>query len=98
MLSQSEFHEKCREVSGYWQNLMGMMAMEELAELSKAISKMERSIQKGENHKDTPKLRTNVIEEMGDVLICIEALKGDYDISNQEIMEYVEHKLNKKYE
>lgn len=62
-----------------------VICMEEAAELSQVISKFYR------NKPD----RLNLIEEMGDMIICIESLKQLYDISDKEICKAINVKINK---
>ena len=59
--------------------------MEECAELTQAISKFYR---------DKPD-RINLIEEMGDILICIESLKQLYGITDGEINKAVNLKIDR---
>ena len=54
-----------------------MVCMEELSELSQAISKEIRG--RGD--------RNNLVEEMADVIICLEILKQIFAVTNVEIEE-----------
>lgn len=67
-----------------------MIAMEECAELIQAISKCLRS-------KDFPVEyeRENLIEEMADVMICLEQLQVIFHISDAEILCWKEAKENR---
>lgn len=56
--------------------------MEELSELTQAISKEIRG-------KDD---RSNLVEEMADVIICLEILKQIFAVTNVEIEEWVKFK------
>jgi NTP pyrophosphatase (non-canonical NTP hydrolase) len=56
-----------------------LTTVEECSELIQAISKMKRG-------KDN---RNNLIEEMADVMICMEILKQVYGVSDSEIQNYV---------
>ena len=56
--------------------------MEELSELSQAISKEIRCI--GD--------RSNLVEEIADVIICLEILKQIFAVTNVEIEEWVKFK------
>ena len=60
-----------------------MLTMEECSELQKECSKVFRC--KGN--------RANLVEEMGDVLICIDYLKELYNISDAELQETIDHKM-----
>lgn len=63
------------------------IAMEECAELIQAISKYDR-------YKDTD-ARYKVLEEMADVLICMEQLKILCDISDTEIQDEIDYKCKR---
>lgn len=60
--------------------------MEECAELIQAISKAKR----GRIDRD------NMIEEIADVLICIEMLKQMYMISDEKINKWIEKKQERE--
>lgn len=79
------------DVNGHWGDRMPMMAMEEMAELTQALSKKERNPYKYSSTKD-------IEEEMRDVLICIGALMNRYDISPNEIEQAIKEKLKVKYD
>lgn len=64
------------------------VCMEECAELIKAISKAKR----GKIDRD------NMIEEIADVLICIEMLKQMYSISDSEIDMWIKKKQKRETE
>lgn len=70
--------EKAGEIDNYWKELMPMMAIEELAELQQAISKIERN-----NNKQT---KQDLITEMADVIISMAALEYRYDIQHGFVM------------
>ena len=75
-------------IKHYGSDLQTVVCMEECAELIQAISKMKRG-------KDN---RNNLIEEIADVMICIEILKQVYGISDNEIQNYVCQKQNRSIE
>ena len=77
-----------KSIEHYGADLQTVVCMEECAELIQAISKMKRG-------KDN---RNNLIEEMADVMICIEILKQVYGISDNEIQNYVCQKQNRSIE
>ena len=77
-----------KSIEHYGADLQTVVCMEECAELIQAISKMKRD-------KDN---RDNLIEEMADVMICIEILKQVYGISDNEIQNYVCQKQNRSIE
>ena len=77
-----------KSIEHYGADLQTVVCMEECAELIQAISKMKRG-------KDN---RNNLIEEIADVMICIEILKQVYGISDNEIQNYVCQKQNRSIE
>ena len=77
-----------KSIEHYGADLQTVVCMEECAELIQAISKMKRG-------KDN---RENLIEEVADVMICIEILKQVYGISDNEIQNYVCQKQNRSIE
>ena len=77
-----------KSIEHYGADLQTVVCMEESAELIQAISKMKRG-------KDN---RNNLIEEVADVMICIEILKQVYGISDNEIQNYVCQKQNRSIE
>lgn len=66
-------------IKHYGSDLQTTVCMEECSELIQAISKMKRG-------KDS---RDNLIEEMADVMICMDILKQVYGVSDNEIQNYV---------
>lgn len=64
-----------------------MIAMEECSELIQAISKCLRS-------KDLipTETREHLIEEMADVMICLEQLMIMYSITDEELISWIERK------
>lgn len=72
----------------YGKNNQSTVCMEECAELIQAISKAKR----GKIDRD------NMIEEIADVLICIEMLKQMYMISDEEINKWIERKQEREAE
>lgn len=68
-----------KSIEHYGDDLQTTVCMEECLELIQAISKMKRG-------KDN---RENLIEEMADVMICMDILKQVYGISDREIQIYV---------
>lgn len=69
-------------IQHYGKNNQSTVCMEECAELIQAISKAKR----GKINRD------NIIEEIADVLICIEMLKQMYMISDEKINKWIEKK------
>ena len=74
-----------RSVDHYGEEIQSTVCMEECAELIQAISKAKR----GKINRD------NMIEEIADVLICIEMLKQMYMISEDKINKWIEKKQAK---
>lgn len=72
----------------YGKNNQSTVCMEECAELIQAISKAKR----GKINRD------NMIEEIADVLICIEMLKQMYMISDEKINKWIEKKQEREAE
>lgn len=66
----------------YGKDAQSTVCMEECAELIQAISKEKR----GKSDKD------HLAEEMADVLISIELLKEIYEVSNEQINEWIDEK------
>lgn len=62
-----------------------LVAMEELSELQKAISKLVRNPEEKTKPLEFKGLRHNLIEEMADVIICMDQLKEYYNITHAEI-------------
>ena len=71
-----------KSIKHYGEGMQSVVCMEELAELSQAISKEIRGI--GD--------RSNLVEEMADVIICLEILKQIFAITNVELEEWVKFK------
>lgn len=82
------FEELCAEVDMYWADRMPMMAMEEAGEFIQSISKVERG-------KDGS--LQNLIDEIGDLYITLEAIRHHYAIDTEAIMDRIDTKLRKEY-
>lgn len=74
-----------KSIKHYGSDLQTTVCMEECSELIQAISKMKR----GKDNRD------NLIEEMADVMICMDILKQVYGVSDNEIQNYVCQKQNR---
>lgn len=71
-----------KSIKHYGEEIQSTVCMEECAELIQVISKAKRG-----------KLDTdNMIEEIADVLICIEMLKQIYNISDYSIENWIDRK------
>ena len=68
-----------KSIEHYGKDVQSTVCMEECAELIQAISKEKR----GKSDK------SNLVEEMADVIICIEILKKIYNITDDEIYSWV---------
>lgn len=77
-----------KSIQHYGKNNQSTVCMEECAELIQAISKAKR----GKINRD------NMIEEIADVLICVEMLKLMYMISNEKINKWIEKKQAREAE
>ena len=73
-----------------------LVAMEELSELQKAISKLVRNPEEKTKPLEFKGLRHNLIEEMADVLICMDQLIEFYKISHCEIQDIIQAKQERQ--
>ena len=71
-----------KSIKHYGEGIQSVVCMEELSELSQAISKEIRGI--GD--------RSNLVEEIADVTICLEILKQIFAVTNVELEEWVKFK------
>lgn len=69
-----------------------LVAMEELSELQKAISKLVRNPEDKTKPLEFKGLRHNLIEEMADVIICMDQLKEYYKIKASDIQTIIDSK------
>lgn len=69
-----------------------LVAMEELSELQKAISKLVRNPEEKTKPLEFKGLRNNLIEEMADVIICMDQLKEYYKVKTSEIQSIIDSK------
>ncbi len=84
----------------YGKKAQTIIHCEELGELIRAISKMHR-IECGEiteNGDHGYRTYCNLLEELADVLICIEQIKTMYSISDAEIQKAVNYKCRRQEE
>ena len=75
-------------IEKYGKELQTFVAIEEMAELTKELSKDMR----GEKNRD------QIIEELADVYICLDQLKIMHDISLNEIVTMMNKKLERTAE
>lgn len=73
-----------------------LVAMEELAELQKAISKLVRNSEEKTKSLEFKGLRHNLIEEMADVIICMDQLIEYYQIQGIELQETIQAKQERQ--
>ena len=73
-----------------------LVAMEELSELQKAVSKLVRYPEERTKPFDFKGLRNNLIEEMADVLICMDQLIEYYQIQGIEIQDTIQAKQKRQ--
>ena len=73
-----------------------LVAMEEPSELQKAVSKLVRYPEERTKPFDFKGLRNNLIEEMADVLICMDQLIEYYQIERHEIQEFIQAKQERQ--
>ena len=96
-LFEQKFNEESSELSTQFKDFIKesneqlgeamrlVICMEEASELSQAISKIYRN--KGD--------RLNLIEEIGDMMICIESLKQLYNITEGEVNKAINVKIHR---
>lgn len=80
----------------YGIKMQSLVAMEELAELQKAISKLVRNPEEKTKSLEFKGLRHNLIEEMADVIICMDQLKEYYQIERPEIQDIIRAKQERQ--
>ena len=78
----------------YGEQNQSVVGMEECAELIQAISKVYRA----STCAAMDKARLNLIEEVADVLICIQQLMEMYKIEEAEIQEIIDKKCKRQEE
>lgn len=71
-----------RSLKTYGNGIQLVVCMEELSELTQVISKEIR----GEDD------RNNLVEEMADVIICLEILKQVFEITDEDIDSWIKYK------
>ena len=80
----------------YGIKMQSLVAMEELAELQKVISKLVRNLEERTKPLEFKGLRNNLIEEMADVLICMDQLIEYYQIQGIEIQDAIQAKQKRQ--
>ena len=84
-----EIPEQRKVISTYGPKAQTVIHCEECAELIQAISKMHRVRVAEVDDKDA---YYNLVEEIADVLVCVEQLKEIYGINDSEIQKLVDFK------
>jgi len=90
-----EIPSQRKVISRYSDDAQAMVHMEECGELIQAISKMRRVKNKGG---DDTEAYYNLVEEMADVLICLEQIQETYGIYDTEIQAMVFKKCRRQEE
>lgn len=73
-----------------------LVAMEELSELQKAISKLVRNPEEKTKPLEFKGLRHNLIEEMADALICMDQLIEFYKLDRYDIQSVIDSKQKRQ--
>ena len=73
-----------------------LVAMEELAELQKAISKLVRNPEERTKPLEYKGLKNNLIEEMADVLICMDQLIEFYNVQRCDVQDIIQAKQERQ--
>lgn len=79
-------------IGQYGIGMQSLVAVEELSELQKAITKLIRYPEKSIKPLEYKGLRSNLAEEMADVLIVMDQMKYYYGISDDEINDIIQAK------
>ena len=101
-LNRAEMDEIAKEISEWWNELLPMMLVEECAELQKAVIKLERfercdDTDSYEDRLKKEQLKDDIITEMADVIISIEAYRHWQDMDLELITRALNDKLQKRY-
>ena len=73
-----------------------LVAMEELSELQKAISKLVRNPEERTKPLEFKGLKNNLIEEMADVLICMDQLIEFYNVQHYDVQDIIQAKQERQ--
>lgn len=95
---EQEIDEKINKetMNRYGIERQSLVAMEELSELQKAISKLVRNPEEKTKPLEFKGLRNNLIEEMADVIICMDQLKEFYGIDHCDIQSIIDSKQERQ--
>ena len=100
-----DFKVFCNDVASYWGDLMPLMTCEESGELIKAISKYFRcekelakiKIDCEEDMAELYNAKTDIINEMGDVIVSIFSLASQMEIRYEDIISRCNLKTRDSY-
>ena len=84
-----EIPGQSKVIGFYGKDAQSVVHMEECAELIQAISKIHRI---GYGPDVPPDAYENLVEEIADVLICMEQLREIYDIPDHELQRMIDYK------
>lgn len=95
---EQEINEKINKetMNRYGIERQSLVAMEEPSELQKAVSKLVRNPEEKTKPLEFKGLRNNLIEEMADVIICMDQLIEYYQIERHEIQELIQAKQERQ--
>lgn len=79
-------------IGQYGIEMQSLVAVEELSELQKAITKLIRYPERSTKLLEYKGLRSNLVEEMADVLIVMDQMKYYYGVSDDEINDIIQAK------
>ena len=79
-------------IGQYGIEMQSLVAVEELSELQKAITKLIRYPEKSTKPLEYKGLRSNLAEEMADVLIVMDQMNYYYGVSDDEINDIIQAK------
>lgn len=100
MGSTKNFKTEYEGIAAYWGAQMPLKACEEAGEFIKAVSKLnvELTLGEGEGSEAAKAKRDELIEEMADITITIQALAKYYDIASEEIGQALVTKVKANYD
>lgn len=84
-----EIPNQRKAIAFFGEDAQSLVHCEECGELIQAVSKMRRAINGG---KDTGEAYENLVEEIADLLVCMEQIQEMYGIHNHEIQRMVDKK------
>lgn len=90
-MTEKEWEKCIREINEYRGSKVPMLAMEESGEFIQAISKMERY------EKDPDILMQNLVDEIGDMYICLGMIEKYYKVPREAINIRINEKAHRRY-